>query len=57
MTFEGSDWLLVIHLKHNDQGQLEFVDFELDQIDGLKNAIDITSCSASQMKGWPDESC
>lgn len=57
LTFEGSDWLMVVHFKKNLSGQLELVDFELDQVDGLKDAIDITSCSATDMKGWPDETC
>ena len=30
LTFEGSDWLMVVHLKKNTSGQLELVDFELD---------------------------
>ena len=36
LTFEGSDWLMVVHFKKNTSGQLELVDFELDQIEGLK---------------------
>lgn len=57
LTFEGSDWLMIVRFRTGESGQLEIVDFELDQIEGLKDAIDISSCSATEMRGWPDESC
>jgi len=57
LTFEGSDWLMIVHFRTSPSGQLEIVDFELDQVEGLKDAIDISSCAADNMKGWPDETC